>query len=86
MYFTLNYGYQSFLVFAPMLSYLILDSNKKVTKWVSIGTSSEKMKPFDTNLEPTMPIVANDRVIFKFNNFVLVQKKPVFLHCIVTLF
>ena len=36
-YFTGNYGYQEFLVFAPMLSSLILDSNKKSTKWLSTG-------------------------------------------------
>ena len=35
MYFTGDDGYQNFLVFAPMLSSLILDSNKKVTKWTS---------------------------------------------------
>ena len=29
MYFTGDDGYQTFLVFAPMLSSLILDSNKK---------------------------------------------------------
>ena len=28
MYFTGNDGYQNFLVFAPLLSFLILDSNK----------------------------------------------------------
>ena len=31
MYFTGNDGYQNFLVFAPMLSSLILNSNRKVT-------------------------------------------------------
>ena len=30
-YFTVNDGYQNFLVFSLMLSSLILDSNKKVT-------------------------------------------------------
>ena len=37
MYFTGDDGYQNFLVFAPMLSLLILDSNKKVTNWISTG-------------------------------------------------
>ena len=37
MYFTGDDGYQNFLVFAPMLSLLILDSNKKVTNWMSTG-------------------------------------------------
>ena len=34
MRFTGNSGYQYFLVFTPMLSSLILDSNKKVTNWM----------------------------------------------------
>ena len=55
MYFIGNDGYQNFLVFAPMSSTLRLDSNKKVTNWILTGTLSGKVKPFDTNLEPTMP-------------------------------
>ena len=35
MYFTGNDGYHDFLVFAPMLSSLILDSNRKVTNCIS---------------------------------------------------
>ena len=54
MYFTSNDSYQDFLVFAPMLSSLILDSNKKVTNWILTRISSEKIKPLDTNHEPTM--------------------------------
>ena len=54
MCFTDNDGYQSFLGFAPMLSSLILDSNKKASNWISIGISSGKTKPFYTNLEPAM--------------------------------
>ena len=57
MYFTGKDGYQNFLVFAPMLSSLILDSNKKVTNWISTGN-----KPFDTNLEPTISNLANGKV------------------------
>ena len=49
-----NDGYQNFLVFAPMLSSLILDSNEKVTNCILTETSSEKIKPFYTGLEPTM--------------------------------
>ena len=75
IHFIGNAGYQNFLVFAPMLSYLILDSNKKVTDWISTGISSEKIKPFDINLEPTMSNLANGKVILKFSNSVLVQKK-----------
>ena len=59
MYFTGNNGYQNFLGFVPILSSLILDSNKKVTNWISTEISSEKIKPFDTNLEQTMSNLAN---------------------------
>ena len=83
MHFTDNDGYQNFLAFATMLSSLILDSNRKVTDWILTGISSEKIKPFDNGLEPTMPNLANGRVNLKFNNSFLVQK--VFLYCIVTL-
>ena len=84
MYFTGDDGCQNFLVFATMLSSLMLDSNKKVATWISTRISSEKNKPFDTNLELTMSNLANARVILKSNNSVLVQK--IFLYCIVTLF
>ena len=40
MYLTGDDGYQDFLVLAPMLSFLILDSNRKVTNWVSTEISS----------------------------------------------
>ena len=62
MYFTENDGYQNFLVLVSMLSSLILDGNKRVTNWISNGISSEKIKTFDTNLEPTMSNLANGRV------------------------
>ena len=62
------------LVFVPMFSSLILNSNKKTTNWISTGKSSEQIKPFDTNLEPPMSNLANGRVILKFNNYILVQK------------
>ena len=54
MYFTDIDDHQNFLVFAPMLSSLILDSNKNVTYRILTGISSEKIKPFDTNLERTI--------------------------------
>ena len=79
MYFTGNDDYQNFLVFAQILSSLILDSNKKVTKWTSNGISSARIKPFDTNLEPTMANLANGRVNLKFNNPVSMQKKFFFI-------
>ena len=74
MYFTGNDGYQSFLFFAPMLSSIILDGKKEVTNWISTGITSDKIKPFDTNFEPTMSYLANGRVNLKFNSSVLVQK------------
>ena len=62
------------MVFAPILNSLIFDSNKNVTNWILTGISSEKIKPFDTNLDPTMTNLAIGRVTLKFNNCVLVQK------------
>ena len=62
IYFTGNGCYQDFLVFAPMLSSLILDSNRKVTNWILTATSSEKIKSFNTGLEQ-MSNLANGRVI-----------------------
>ena len=73
MYITGDDGYQNFFEFSPMFISLILDTSKKVTNWISTGISSEKLKPFDTNLEPTMSNLANGRVILKCNNSVLVQ-------------
>ena len=57
MHFAGSDGYQSFLVFVPMLSSLTLDSNEKVINWVSAGILSEKNKPFDTNRNAIMSIV-----------------------------
>ena len=74
MYFTDSDGYQNFLVFAPIFSSLISDSNKKITNWIPTGVSSEKNKPFDTNLGPTMSNLINGGVILNFKNSVLVQK------------
>ena len=69
MYFTGINGYRNFLVFAPMLSPIIPDNNKKVTR-----ISSGKIKIFDTNLEPVMSNLVNGRVIGKLNNSFSVQK------------
>ena len=74
MYFAGNDGDQKFLVFTPMLSSLILDSNIKVTNWISTGMASEKINLFDTNLEPNMSNLAKGKAILKFKNSVLVQK------------
>ena len=75
MYFTGDDDYQNILVFGPMFSSLILDSNKKVTNWISTEISSKKIKPFNTGLELTMSNLANGRVNLKINNSVLVQKR-----------
>ena len=58
-----------------MLSSLTLDSSKKVTNWIWTRISSEKIKPFDTDLEPTISYLADDRIILKFSNSDLVLKK-----------
>ena len=65
MLFREKNDYQNFLNFAPVLSSIILESNKKVTNWILSGISSEKIEPFDTNLEPTMSNLANGRVNLK---------------------
>ena len=49
MYFTGDNCYQNFLIFAPVLSSLIMGRNKKVANWISTIISSEKFIPFDTN-------------------------------------
>ena len=41
--FTGDDGYLNFLVFTPMLSFLILDSNRKFTDWISTRISSTKL-------------------------------------------
>ena len=71
MYFAGDNRYQKFLVFAPMLSSRTLESNKKY--------HMKKIKPFDLNLQQTMSNLADSRVILKFNNSVLVQKKFFFI-------
>ena len=77
MYFTGNDCYQNFIFFSQMLRCLILDSNKsnKVVSWKSTGISPEKIKPFHVNLEPAISNLVDGRLILKFNNFVLAQKK-----------
>ena len=62
MCFKGNAGFQNFLVFVPMLSSLVLDSNKNVTNWISTAILSENIKRFYTNLEQTMSNLANGRV------------------------
>ena len=79
IYFTGDDGYHNFSVFAPMLCSRLLDSNKKVTKWILTGITSEKNKPFDRNFEPTMSNFANDTVILKFKKLCFSPKRFVFI-------
>ena len=79
MYFTGNNGYQNFLVFAPILSSIILHSNKKDNNCILTRIPYEKIKLFDTNIEQTMSNLANGRVILTCNNYVLVQKMFLFI-------
>ena len=51
MYFKDNDGYQKFPFFDPMFISLILDSNGKVTNWISTRILSERSK---TGLELTL--------------------------------
>ena len=53
---------------------------KPLPDWISNRISSKTMKPFDTNLEPTMSNLANLRVILKLNNLFLAQKNSSSLH------
>ena len=86
MYFTGGNGYQNFLVFVSMLSSLILDNNKTVTIWISTGISSEKIKPFETNLCLTMSNLANDTVNLKFNNSVQNNSSLLYINFILNLY
>ena len=78
-YFTGDDGYQRFLDFVSTLSSLILNSKKKVTKWISTGISFQKIKPFDAGPEPTMSNLANVRVNLKLDNSVFIAKKKFFI-------
>ena len=69
MHFTGNYGHQNFLAFAPILSSLILDKNKKFT-----GISPENIKRFGTGHEPAMSSLTNGGALLKLNNSISVQK------------
>ena len=74
MHFTGNDGQQNFLAFSPILSSLILDKDKKFTKWIRTGISSKNIKRSDTSCEPTMSNLINGSALLKFNNSVSVQK------------
>ena len=65
MYFTGDDVYQIFLGLAPILSSLMLDSNRKVTNWIWTRILSEKVKPFDSDLELRISNLANSRGYLK---------------------
>ena len=48
-----------------MLSSLMLDSNRKVTNWIWTRILSEKVKPFDSDLELRISNLANSRGYLK---------------------
>ena len=72
LYFKGYDDYKNFLVFAPILSSLILDSNKKVTDWISTGLLPVKIKLFDISLELIMSNLSNGRANSEFKNSALV--------------
>ena len=72
LYFKGYDDYKNFLVFAPILSSLILDSNKKVTDWISTGLLPVKIKLFDISLELIMSNLSNGRANLEFKNSTLV--------------
>ena len=72
MYFSGDDGYQDFLVFALMLSSLTVDSNKKVTNWISTKASLGKFVPIYTNLELTTNNFAYSYQQFSIETVILV--------------
>ena len=54
IYVTGNDGNKNLLVFSVIFSSPILDSKKKITNWISTGILTEKIEPFDINLDPAM--------------------------------
>ena len=59
MYSTGNDGYLNFLVLVLMISSIVLGSKRKAANWIS---NKMPFKPFDTNLELTMPNLANLKI------------------------
>ena len=67
-----------------MLSSLMLDIKKSTNNRISTIITSENIKSFDTDLEPTIFNLANGTVILKFNHSAILQKnrnlKFLYLH------
>lgn len=68
MHFTDDDGYENFLVIAPVLNWLIWDTNKNVTNWILTEISSQNIKPLEPTLVPIMSILAKDRISIKFKD------------------
>lgn len=64
----------TYFSFCPNAQFTNIEYDKKVTNWVLTKTLSEKIKSFDTSLEPPMSNLANGRATLKFKNSALVQK------------
>ena len=71
MYITGDDGYQNFSVLAPIRNSLTFDSNKEVIYWISTGILSENIKPFDSNLEPTIPVLSQKSSSSLYSSFIL---------------
>ena len=68
MHFTDDDCYQNFLVIAPVLNWLIWDTNKNDTNWILTEISSQNIKPLEPTLVPIMSILAKDRISIKFKD------------------
>ena len=71
MYITGDDGYQNFSVLAPIRNSLTFDSNKEVIYWISTGILSENVKPFDSNLEPTISVLSQKSSSSLYSSFIL---------------
>ena len=71
MYITGDDGYQNFSVLAPIRNSLTFDSNKEVIYRISTGILSENIKPFDSNLEPTISVLSQKGSSSLYSSFIL---------------
>ena len=69
MYFTDNDGYHNFLVFPPMLSSVILDSNKKFTKYQLDTTVLGLTKLFEFKSEIVIGWLRKNETIVNLDKF-----------------
>ena len=71
MYITGDDGYQNFSVLAPIRNSLTFDSDKEVIYWISTGILSGNIKPFDSNLEPTISVLSRKSSSSLYSSFIL---------------